>query len=213
MGHIPPGVDIYQTVRKVKNLCSAAGEPEMFMKDDVLAETLARHADVVRLAIFGHTHTDELRLLGKVPVKLVPSISPINGNVAAYTVGKVLSGTGVLEDYSVYMVSGGKDGTPMEWKKEYGFGETFGKSEVTGATVRELIDGFQADKTGGAPASLAFEKSFAVGMPLSPAALVWPEYVCSLANATKAGSRRVCAGPGRRWERGRTSGLVGWRAL
>ena len=121
MGHIPPGVDIYATARKVKNLCSAEGAPEMFMTDEVLAETLGRHADVVRLAVFGHTHTDELRLLGNVPVKMVPSISPINGNVAAYTLGKVSAATGVLQDYSVYMATGGKDGTPLEWTKEYGF--------------------------------------------------------------------------------------------
>ena len=35
----------------------------MFLATDALADLLARNADIVRLAIFGHTHADEMRLL------------------------------------------------------------------------------------------------------------------------------------------------------
>ncbi len=62
MGHIPPGVDLYSTARNSANVCAGA-RPQMFLASESLAELLARNADVVRLALFGHTHADEMRLL------------------------------------------------------------------------------------------------------------------------------------------------------
>ena len=35
----------------------------MFLSSEALAETMARFGDVIRLAIFAHTHMDEVRLL------------------------------------------------------------------------------------------------------------------------------------------------------
>ena len=88
MAHIPPGVDSYSTARKWMELC-AGGKPKMFLSSEALPEVLAEYGDVVQLAIFAHTHMDEMRLLQpegakpggslerSVVLKLVPSISPV----------------------------------------------------------------------------------------------------------------------------------------
>lgn len=66
MGHIPPGVDIYSTFAKMRNVC-ANEKPEMFLASDKLGDILIENADLVRLGIFAHTHTEEeeLRRLGR----------------------------------------------------------------------------------------------------------------------------------------------------
>ena len=75
----------------------------MFLYSEKLAEVLAANSDVVKLAIFAHTHMDELRILKSengtqgavtepgVPVKMVSSISPINGNAPSFTIARVES--------------------------------------------------------------------------------------------------------------------------
>ena len=89
MAHIPPGVDGHASVARLDQVCGAKG-PKMFLGSEKLAEVLAENSDVVKLAIFAHTHMDEVRILKAengaqgvaagpgVAVKMVSSISPIN---------------------------------------------------------------------------------------------------------------------------------------
>ncbi len=58
VSHIPPGVDLYATARKLTNVCGGK-KPQMFLGSESIAEALAANADIVRLALFGHTHDDE----------------------------------------------------------------------------------------------------------------------------------------------------------
>ena len=62
MGHIPPGIDPYSTVAKMKNVCANA-KPDMFLASGKMADVMVEHAPAIRLGIFAHTHMDELRLL------------------------------------------------------------------------------------------------------------------------------------------------------
>ncbi len=100
MAHIPPGVDSYATARAWMALC-AGGKPKMFLSSEALPEVLADYGDVVQLAIFAHTHMDEVRLLTPakteevqkpVAVKMVASISPIDGNNPSFTLADGRSG-------------------------------------------------------------------------------------------------------------------------
>ena len=65
MSHIPPGIDVYSSFRHYllspSEVCKAT--PRAFLADTSLADALLDYADVVRLALFGHTHMDEIRLL------------------------------------------------------------------------------------------------------------------------------------------------------
>ena len=199
MGHIPPGVDVYNTVVHMRDVCGVQG-PELLLGDDRLSELLARYADVVKLAIFGHTHMDELRVIPAatedglgVPVKLVASVSPVDGNAPSFTVGVADSGTGSLRDYVVY-VANDKTGEGS-WKRDYGFGETYGRSGFTYPAVSGLVERFRKDRTGGELLSKAYIKEFFKGGG-SPLLLVWPEAVCAMQEPTASGYKSCWCGTG-----------------
>ncbi len=125
MGHIPPGVDPYATVARFTDVCGGAA-PAMFLSSEKLADLLIEYGDLIRLAIFGHTHMDEMRLLeggvqsrsgngvasnggaknsSGVAIKMVASISPVNGNNPSFTVARVGEASARLRDYEVIAAS------------------------------------------------------------------------------------------------------------
>jgi sphingomyelin phosphodiesterase acid-like 3 len=192
IGHIPPGVDVYSTLRKGGNVCGDA-PVRLFLGSDALAATLEKHADVIRLAVFAHTHSDELRLLrgdaGSIPMKLVASISPVNGNRPTFTVAQVDPKTATMTDYAVYEAP-----PPTEinapWRPEYGFHETYHEPDFRAKSVGDLVVRLQADAGGGKPESTAYVHYFAPSM-LPLLALVWPQYGCALDHTT-ADSYKAC---------------------
>ena len=62
MSHIPPGVDSLLDGDEGEDVCKGSG-PTMFLSSEALPEAMAGYGDVLRLAIFAHTHMDEVRLL------------------------------------------------------------------------------------------------------------------------------------------------------
>ena len=187
LGHVPPGVNAYSTLSKMKNLCQGA-KVTMFLGSDRLVAVLEKHADVVRLGLFGHTHSDELRLVGgKVPVKLVGSISPVNGNRPSFTIAQVNAKTATLEDYTVYVASN-MTGLETTWAREYDFRDVYKEPDFSAPAVKDLVAKFHADAAGDTPASHAYENYFTPGM-LPLLSFVWPKYVCGMDNLTEAGFR------------------------
>jgi len=205
MAHIPPGVDPFSTAKKLDNVCGGQG-PEMFLSNDKLAAVLADFDDVIQLAIFAHTHMDELRILRPenntarskgTAVKLVSSISPINGNSPSFTLARVDPATAALLDYRVIAASN-STGIDTAWKEEYDFARGFHRSAFTASSVSELVTGFTADPSAKTQASQDYINHFSVGY-LSPVLTAfWPQYACALSNYT-AGSYRacVCTAPGK----------------
>ncbi len=190
MAHIPPGIDLFSTLRK-GYVCGQT-QTQNFLRNEKLAEVLGANADVVRLAIFGHSHTDELRLLSDegapgehvgVPVKIVTSISPVNGNNPAFTMARFDPGTADLVDYTVVAASN-LTGIGATWTKEYTFSETFRQPMFTATTLDALTKAFKADSSASTPASNAYLRNLYVGdrsMLLKP---LWPEYVCALTHVS-----------------------------
>ena len=207
MAHIPPGVDLYSTFTRSRDVC-AGQPPEMFLRDEKLVEVLTDFAADIRLAIFGHTHMDEMRLLqGRtlpekgtaspasakppwVAAKLVPSISPINGNYPAFILADVNSQTASLRDYRV-VAADNKSGVAANWKESYRYSTTYHSSGFTPENLAVILTVFKGDKESASPQSEAYEKNFFVGGGLRAMAirLVWPAYVCSIENNTAAGYR------------------------
>jgi sphingomyelin phosphodiesterase acid-like 3 len=200
MGHIPPGVDVYSTFAKMRNIC-ADDRPTMFLSSDRLGDVLVENADVIRLGIFAHTHMDVLRLLrpedgvkgGEVAVKMVPSISPVNGNHPAFTVARVDAVTATMTDYVVFAASN-QTGVDTVWSKEYDYGQTYGQRAFTPAALEQMIAGFQADAGAKTEASRAYIENFFVGDKSSLIKPLWPQYACGLEHATaKEFTGCVCA--------------------
>jgi len=191
MGHIPPGVDVYATARKTGNVCGT--KPQMFLGSEDFAEILARNADIVRLALFGHSHADEMRLLipepsstmqtaqssQGVPLKSVASITPINGNLASFTLASIDVTSATLVDYSVFMASN-STGVGTVWSKEYTYSTTYQKQAFDAASVKQLIGIFENDPSVKDAASQAYIRNFFPGDPSSILRLAWPQYACSL---------------------------------
>jgi sphingomyelin phosphodiesterase acid-like 3 len=197
MAHIPPGVDVYTTYHRYLfapgEACSVK-RPQMFLSSEALGDTIADFSDIVRLAIFAHTHMDEIRLIqgtnGAVPVKLVPSISPINGNEPSFIVAQVAPDTATLKDYEVYSASTA-DGTG--WGREYQYSAIYGLPDFSAASVSQLTSHLIDDKSGEDETSRAYERYFLAGGGTFAALglqRLWPEYSCSLRERQPAAFHR-----------------------
>jgi sphingomyelin phosphodiesterase acid-like 3 len=169
----------------------------MFLGSESLADAITDFSDVIKLALFGHTHMDEMRVYtgddGAVPGKLVPSISPVNGNNPAFTVAQVDPATATLMDYAVYAASN-QTGLDTRWAEEYRYSKTYGLPDFSGASAAKLAFGFLADKAGTTRTSVAYEGFYMVGggsiatnVKAAAMQLVWPTFACSIAEAHKEG--------------------------
>jgi len=197
LGHVPPEINPKAALARGLALCTG-GDVEGYLSSDALVNSLTAHADVVRLALFGHTHMDELHLLGskenEVPMKIVASVSPVDGNTPSFTVAKVSPASAMLMDYTVYTASN-TTGTGTTWAKEYAFGETYGETSFSSKTLGDLIGRFRADTSGTGAESLAYQTHFYKGHAPIPLGPFWQGYVCSLDHATGAGFKAcVCGG-------------------
>jgi sphingomyelin phosphodiesterase acid-like 3 len=197
LGHVPPTVDLKNSLAKGIKMCMGGGA-DTYLSSDALATALTSHLDVVRLALFGHTHMDEMHLLGTkgagVPMKVVASVSPVDGNTPSFTVGKVAPATAMLVDYTVFEASN-KTGIGTTWAQEYDFGETYHEASFSAKALDDLIGRFRADTGGASAESQAYQTHFFKGhapMQLGP---LWEGYVCSLDHATADGFKAcVCGG-------------------
>ena len=188
MSHIPPGVNPYATALKALDLCSG-GKPQMFLSSEALPEAMARYGDVIQLAIFAHTHMDEMRLLKPeagasaqgVALKMVPSISPINGNNPTFTVAEIDARTGELKDYQVF-VGSNQTGVDTQWSEEYDFAKTYKEDAFTAASAEDLIAGFKADPTAQTAGSKSYIQNYGSGTGARAIGTFWQPYTCALRN-------------------------------
>jgi sphingomyelin phosphodiesterase acid-like 3 len=197
MAHLPSGVDAFSTLKR--GACK--GAPSMILatdgpaKPDDLTDALVDAADVIQLGIFAHTHEDEIKLLEKqpasgsaqpkqaaIPVKLVPSISPINGNLPSITVADIDPATATLIDYKVIA---GSDTLP--WTKQYDYADDYGEASFSADAVRDLLTKFAADSSGKDKASQNYIHNFVTGKQTSLLSLAWPAYVCTMTEETSTG--------------------------
>ena len=199
MAHIPPGVDAHATALKMDATCGGKG-PKLFLASEKIADVLTANSDVIALAVFAHTHMDELRILkpengatggGEVAVKLVASVSPINGNLPSITLGRVSASTATLMDYKV-MVASNATGVDTTWREEYDWDKTYHAAEFSAASVSKLVDGFAADGDAKTDASQAYIRDFIAGKDSPLLGLVWPLYACGLGHDS-AQAFKACA--------------------
>ena len=202
MSHIPPGVNPYATAMKVLDLCSG-GKPQMFLESEALPEAMSNYGDVITLAIFAHTHMDEMRLLMPaagapregVAIKLVPSISPIDGNNTTFTVAEIDPATAELKDYQVFVASN-TTGVNAMWSKEYDFAKAYKEDAFDAANVEDLITGFKADPTGQTAASKSYIQNYGSGSGARAIGTFWQPYTCALRNDGADAFREcVCGEP------------------
>lgn len=203
MAHIPPGVDVYSTYHRYLfapgEACSVK-QPLMFLTSNELGDTIAQFGDIVRLAIFAHTHMDEIKLLqgpdGKaVPVKMVPSISPINGNEPSFVVAQVSTQNATIKDYEVYAASSAQG---AGWGREYRYSSVYHLPDFSAKSVEHLTGTLVADKNGEDQTSRDYERYFLPGGGTFAALglqRLWPAYSCSLRELDQAAFHRCMCPP------------------
>jgi len=204
MGHIPPGIDPYSTVAKMRDVCGGKS-PVTFLASDKMADLLVEYADVVRLGVFAHTHMDEMRLLEpeggqpvdapahQVAIKMVSSISPVDGNIPSFIVARVNPSSATLKDYDVVEASN-QTGIDAHWTPEYNYGQTYHEPQFSASNVSELIGKFKGDGGAKTAESQAYIHNYFVGDMSREISPFWPEYVCALDHYTaKAFTACVCS--------------------
>ena len=203
MGHIPPGVNAYETVKNSADVCGS-GSASLFMDSGKMNGLMTQYSDIVRLGLFAHTHMDEVRLLtpegggaeGAVPVKLVPSVSPVDGNNPSFTVAKVDPPTAGLKDFDVFVASN-QTGLHTTWTEDYDFDHAYGTPAFSAAAVNDLIGQFRHDPKAQTGASQQYIRSYYKGDVAKELTPFWPQYTCSLANTTAAGYKACVCGTGK----------------
>jgi sphingomyelin phosphodiesterase acid-like 3 len=185
-------------------VCGEKG-PRMYLSSEKIAEVLVEFGDVVELAIFAHTHMDEVRVLRAekegqgagsakgVAVKMVSSISPINGNAPSFTVASVDRSTAALKDFRVFR-SSNQTGVNAVWSEEYDWGKIYHEAEFSADSVSKVTAEFEADAGAKTEASRDYIRNFDVGNNSPLLGLVWPLYVCGLRNDSAQGFK-ACACP------------------
>jgi sphingomyelin phosphodiesterase acid-like 3 len=193
LAHVPPGVNVWSSYNGHPDIC-AGSPPTTFLDDDKLNDLLAANADIVRLALFGHSHTDELRLLkpanpsdstvsptAGVPVKILPSISPVFSELPSFTLAKIDPRTATLKDYSVIMASN-STGLGATWAPTYTFSDTYHLPDFSSDSLTQLITLFQSDPKAEKPESQAYEREYRhyfFDDHSTRVSSYWPAYVCA----------------------------------
>jgi len=216
MGHIPTGFDARNTLYKTSGNCV---NPSPFLSSDSLFDALDDSGDVVKLAIFAHTHMDEIRLIqaetgsqtgsggtgaarpaakaaaNAVPMKMVPSISPVNGNYPSFTIAQIDPDTATVVNYQV-IAAKDKSGAGT-WTGGYDYHKDYGEVSFSADAVAHLLSNFAADPKFKNDASRNYIHNFSAG---GGGAWLenendWSGYVCIESHNTAAGFN-ACDCPG-----------------
>jgi sphingomyelin phosphodiesterase acid-like 3 len=204
MAHIPPGMDAQTMASKPVNMCSIAADkpepaPDTFLSTEFFANNLDEYSTNIALMIFGHTHMDEVRVFKTakgepVPGKIVPALSPVDGNNPAFIVATVDPRNAMMTDYTVYVAGGDRPSILSKqtaWTDEYTFSAIYHLPNLSGASLEKLASSLHDPTTGNAQAISDYQRyyyvndPFGTANPLADAALdamkrSWPTYACTM---------------------------------
>jgi sphingomyelin phosphodiesterase acid-like 3 len=179
MAHIPPGMSaIFRP--SMGNICKS--DATFGANQDRLAGALLEYADITKLAIFGHTHLDQIQLLdgssGAIPVKIVRAFP-------AYTIAWVDPLKAELFDYALMRPAEMK---AVKWSKEYNFLTEYGYEGYTSKNLQALIAQFGVDSKGASQLSqhYMFHLSGGTQEHVQELQRTWPATVCQMGNVDAA---------------------------
>lgn len=192
--HIPPGVDIYSSLKDPSN-------PTMMFTAAYVApfDSLVRaYADVIALHVTGHTHMSEFRVYdtgsGGVPDVGVPAVSPLFGNNPGF-VSMRLDPSGSVLDYTAYAFTGDGASPPPAsggWIALFDFGRLYRQRAVTGAAIDSAAALIASDSTVRAAWQLNYN-SGRTGQ--NPTSANWQGYWCAIRNLEPATYAACSQGP------------------
>ncbi len=190
--HIPPGVNVYSTFLHSANICDG-GAPAMFLFSEHAADVLTKYATTIRVIVAGHTHVDEMHVIGedeapeqRVAIKSVPSITPLSGNGPAFLTATVDPVSAKLLDYKLQQANA-ESGPHIAWHESYDYAKTYGEQEFDPAAVAHLVQRFDSADPADAAVVNNYQQHYTTGLKRLALQAVWPQYVCSMHHDTARG--------------------------
>ncbi|WP_320171871.1 metallophosphoesterase [Maridesulfovibrio sp.] len=181
--HVPPGVDVFQTVRTFMDANGRISGVSLMWHADYqkrFLEIMESYKDLDMVFFSGHTHMDEFRLLYDEartshpdPILGQPAVSPIFGNNPGYRLIHVSASTWQLEDYTTHYL-------PLDsadkFSLEYQFSRQYGLSPLDSSHMETLTD----DLVAGGAAKTDYINFYYLKSNRSPITETnWPAYRCS----------------------------------
>ncbi|PRP74867.1 hypothetical protein PROFUN_16134 [Planoprotostelium fungivorum] len=140
-GHIPPGIDDFGPVNLWKT---------QYLK--TFFSILSKFDGLVEVALFGHTHNDQPRLLtvpnaAYVPALTVGGITPVYGTNPMFRVFTYDTNTFQVQDYEDHILNLYESNVEGQgvWKKEYSFAEAYGIDHIDGNVLKNVLDSASHD--------------------------------------------------------------------
>ncbi len=164
--HIPPGMDAYSSSH---GQCQAPVPFWQVKYSTEFSTLMSTYSDVVRLALAGHIHMDDFRVVAgdqsslgpaSLPLRITPSVSPIFKNDPAYSVMTYSLTTASVSDITTFFLA--LSSQRPSWSKEYQFSSAYGVGSFSAANLSTMI----ADiRSGDGGARTTFEHNYAVSTP------------------------------------------------
>ena len=177
--HIPPGIDTYASSRH-----GDSKSPIQFWRDRYFAqflELMQSYGDVVEIALAGHTHMDDFRVLGisgsRPPIvfRITPAVSPIFGNNPAFSVLNYSAITGDISDIATYYLDLANGENNPQWALEYRFPTAYGYSALTARNLESLAASIHDNPD----VRKIFAGYYAASAPSPITSTNWPFYSCT----------------------------------
>ncbi|HYI08094.1 MAG TPA: hypothetical protein VEK57_03395 [Thermoanaerobaculia bacterium] len=146
--HIPPGIDVYDTIT-YGGACPTV-TAALFWKSSyatTFGALMTRYASTIKATLAGHTHMDDFRLLyGKAAaplayIHITPAVSPVFGNNPAYERMTYSPAGATIVDYTVHSLP--LSATTPAWGEEYAFRAAYGQNEYTPRSIGRVRTAIQ----------------------------------------------------------------------
>ncbi|WP_419806914.1 metallophosphoesterase [Terriglobus sp.] len=191
LAHIPPELNVYRTYMHPHDICHGEAPATFFPSDD-FNNLIMQYTDTVRIFVAGHTHIDEIHLLegasaqsGSVPLKVIPSLSPVSTNAPAYLLAQIDPGSAELLNYQKRVAAAQAGATP-QWSTAYDFRALYQEPAFTAASVNDLLHRWQTTPDTSAVQIDAYERSVASGLRQLAFRASWPQQLCAMQHSSAA---------------------------
>jgi sphingomyelin phosphodiesterase acid-like 3 len=198
VNHIPAGVDVATTVFKDPNYCASKKLITMLKPEPngKYLNLIKRFRSVIAASINGHTHYSEFRVYGEnqdaIPAITIPSIAPNHENNPAFQVLTVDPATFAIHNISVYSVDIDQSARNPSWNKLYDFDQLFQQSEVSAASLSQVLQKARNYNTESKDIYSRFMNSGAKPSPFMTKN--WDLYICGMTRGS-AEAVATCACP------------------
>jgi sphingomyelin phosphodiesterase acid-like 3 len=188
--HIPPGADVYSSLKHQDDEKECEKHVKMMWKPQYSEQFLAleeQYSDVIVAGLAGHTHMDDFRLLQDASGKPVsffhinPSISPIFSNNPGFQLFSYDVASMQLLNYTTYVFQGFQNQTDLSWKAEYDFAKTYHVKQIDAQSLAATWKSIYTDTL----VRNNYLDHYSMGSAAAKPTL-WEPYWCGIGDISKA---------------------------